>query len=298
MVAGKLEAARLASGMSRRELEARTGQTVTAQVIAEYERGEAMLGSKALIALASALDVPIDVLLADDDLVLERIEFGDKKTIGRQLKARVEVTVRQRLHRYLIVEGLLGLPRGDWDRQREAPYSVAGDPAEAERAAHRLRNAWGLGADPIPNLVELLEERGIKVLLADIDGIGAITVRVSREGQPLAPVLLVDSTRTGERRRFAVARQLGRLVMDVAKGVDEETAAHRFAGSFLIPAEAHSAEIRAHRSVLAPERPTRFMRLCFRALAEGVIGESRAAELLGVTVRELDGRMRGDATPL
>jgi hypothetical protein len=39
------------------------------------------------------------------------------------------------------------------------------------------------------------------------------------------------------------------------------------------------------------EEPRRFERLCYRALAEGVIGESRAAELLGITARELDARL-------
>jgi len=37
-----------------------------------------------------------------------------------------------------------------------------------------------------------------------------------------------------------------------------------------------------------PERPDRFRRLCFRAVAEGAVSESKAAELLGVSVRELD----------
>jgi hypothetical protein len=39
------------------------------------------------------------------------------------------------------------------------------------------------------------------------------------------------------------------------------------------------------------EEPKRFERLCYRALAEHVIGESRAAELLGISVRELDARL-------
>lgn len=36
------------------------------------------------------------------------------------------------------------------------------------------------------------------------------------------------------------------------------------------------------------EEPMRFRRLCFRALSEGLIGEPRAAELLGMTVRGLE----------
>lgn len=39
------------------------------------------------------------------------------------------------------------------------------------------------------------------------------------------------------------------------------------------------------------EEPRRFERLCYRALAGGIIGESRAAELLGISVRELDKRL-------
>mgnify|MGYP001476162606 FL=1 len=39
------------------------------------------------------------------------------------------------------------------------------------------------------------------------------------------------------------------------------------------------------------EEPKRFERLCYRALAEGIIGEARAAEFLGISVRELDARL-------
>ena len=39
------------------------------------------------------------------------------------------------------------------------------------------------------------------------------------------------------------------------------------------------------------EKPRRFKRLCLRALAEGAISEPKAAELLGLSVRELDRRM-------
>ena len=41
------------------------------------------------------------------------------------------------------------------------------------------------------------------------------------------------------------------------------------------------------------ERPNRFNRLCLRALAEGAISESKAAELLGIGIVEVDHYMRG-----
>ncbi|MEP1930262.1 MAG: ImmA/IrrE family metallo-endopeptidase, partial [Roseibium sp.] len=39
------------------------------------------------------------------------------------------------------------------------------------------------------------------------------------------------------------------------------------------------------------EEPNRFQRLCFRALSEGLIGLSRAAELLEIRVKELEERL-------
>ena len=43
------------------------------------------------------------------------------------------------------------------------------------------------------------------------------------------------------------------------------------------------------------EQPSRFQRLCLRALAEGAISESKAAELLDVPLRDVDQYMRGTA---
>ncbi len=44
------------------------------------------------------------------------------------------------------------------------------------------------------------------------------------------------------------------------------------------------------------EEPKRFERLTFRALAEGAISESKAAELLGLSVRDLNRRMEEPPT--
>ena len=45
--------------------------------------------------------------------------------------------------------------------------------------------------------------------------------------------------------------------------------------------------------LLPPEVPQRMERLCLRAVAEGAISEARAAELLNISVRELDRRLMG-----
>ena len=167
MNAGRLKVARAASGMSLRALEKKIDRVVSAQAIGKYERGEAMPGSKTLIALVRALEVSVDYLLADDGVTLEGVEFRKKVLASRKAEARVQAKLLHDLERYLLIEELLGLPSVNWDRPKQAPYPVADDVLEADQAARNLRNGWGLGTDPISHLVELVEGRGIKVLMID-----------------------------------------------------------------------------------------------------------------------------------
>ena len=347
MIGRRLKVARAAAGLSLRSLEARIGGRVTAQAISKYERDESVPGSEVLIALADALGVSVDYLTGDPEVVLEGIEFRKKKITSRREEAQVEGQVAHLLERYLTVETLLGLPSVAWDRPRDAPYPIH-DVYEAEYAARGLRLDWKLGIDPIPNVVELLEERGIKVLAIDLADIDGLTARARRGGADVVSVIVVNRHVWGERQRFTLAHELGHMVLRAAAGVDAEKAAHRFAGAFLMPAEVLRAEVGAHRSSIGwnelfglkllfgvsvqaltvrcrdlgifggmlyqqlfrdisrrgwrrppyeepgamdVEEPRRFERLCHRAFAERAISDAKAAELLGVPVRELHRRM-------
>ncbi len=347
MIGNRLKIARGAAGLSLRELQAKIGNLVTAQAIGKYERNEAMPGSDVLVGLAQALDVSEDYLLDDENLVLEDVEFRKKDVSSKRHESQIRAKTLDLLGRYLAVEELLAMPSVNWNKPREAPYPVR-EMGDAESAARRLREAWGLGLDPIPDLFELLEEQGIKTLALDQDGIDGLSSRVRRPGHEPVPVIVVNQGDWGERQRFTLAHELGHLVMDVAPSLNEEKAAHRFAGAFLMPDEALWREIGKHRSsigwgelfqfkvlfgvsvqaltyrckdlgifpdalfrglfeefkrqgwrdppykephALPSERPKRFERLCYRALAEDAISDSRAAELLGISVHILTQRM-------
>ena len=160
MIGQRLKLSRTAAGVSLRGLEERIGNRVTAQAIGKYERDESMPSSGILIALADALSVPVDYLVGNQEMALEAVEFRRKKITSKREEAQVEAKVLHMLERYLMVEEFLGLTSVNWDKPRDAPYPIVSDPGEADLAAHRLRSYWGLGLDPIPNLVELMEERG------------------------------------------------------------------------------------------------------------------------------------------
>ena len=256
------------------------------------------------------------------------------------------------MERYVALRELLDLPSDEWDQPPGSPYPVAGDLATADLAALSLRAHWGLGCNPIPSMVELLEETGIKVIAFDLDASDGLIAHARRDGNRIASVIVVNRGHSGERQRFTLARELGRLVLSVDAGADADTAAHRFAGAFLMPADVLRRAIGSRRTSiawnelfrlkrtfgvsvqalvrrcrdlgiiddalfgrlyrdmsgfgwrsppyadpepLAPERPSRFERLCSRAVAENVISDPKAAELLGTSVRELHERMERTA---
>src|SRR5258708_19404277 len=151
MIGQRLKMARAASGFSLRELEARIDNLVTAQAIGKYERNEDIPSSGVLRALASALKVSEDYLLAADELVLDGVEFRKKEIASKREEAFVEGQTLHLLERYLAIEDALGLASVVWDRPREAPYPV-GAVADAENAAPAAPTPWGLGIDSIFHL--------------------------------------------------------------------------------------------------------------------------------------------------
>lgn len=341
----------MSAGLSLRSLAERIDNRVTPQAISKYERNQAFPSLPVLRVLAEAVGVSVGYLTSDQDMVLEAVEFRRKRVTGSREEAQIQAMVLHLLDRYLMVEDVLHLPTAAWDMPRQAPYPVLEDPSEAEHAARALRNHWGLGDGPIPSMVELLEDHGIKVLSVASERIDGLTARVHRQRgdeRPI-PVVVVNSEDWGERQRFTMGHELGHMVMEVRPEVDEERAAHRFAGAFLMPPEMLRAEIGRRRQgigwrelfelkqvfgvsvqalayrcrdlgifspvllrklfrefsrhgwrsppyeeplAMPPEHPKRFERLCYRAVAEDAIPRPEVADLLGITVDELNRRMR------
>ena len=74
----------------------------------------------------------------------------------------MEGEVLDHVDRYLQVEEILGITTTGHDDPDGAPFRIS-NLDDAERAAMSVRSAWNLGGGPIPDMTELLEERGIKV---------------------------------------------------------------------------------------------------------------------------------------
>ena len=247
MLSERLKLARKRSGLSLRALSSRMEGIVSAQAIGKYERGEMMPSSTVAIALAKALDVSMSYLLSPSNISLESVEFRKLASTKASERAAVEGQVLDHVDRYLQVEELLGIASSIWEEPGSAPYGI--DAVEdADRAAVSVRNAWNLGGGPIPDMTELLEERGIKVFKLSLPrAVDGLTCYVHRADGEDVPVVVCSTDKSIERQRFTIAHELGHMVMDIPSGVPEEKACHRFAGAFLAPQEELMREVGRRR---------------------------------------------------
>jgi Zn-dependent peptidase ImmA (M78 family)/DNA-binding XRE family transcriptional regulator len=237
----RLKMARRMAGLSQRALAEKVGLSHAA--ISKYERGEDAPSSPVLLRLVEALGVGPDFVLRASEVTLTAPAYRHHTRLGAKAKTALEARIQDRVERFLEAESLFP--------ERQRPGRRAGLPerrvrslAAVERAAEALRDAWRLGRDAIPNLTELLEERGVKVIAVEgLEGFDAVTFWADDE----RPVIAVSSDVPGDRQRFNLGHELGHLVMKVSGDLDEEPAAHRFAGAFLVPRETALAVLGPHR---------------------------------------------------
>jgi len=113
---------------------------------------------------------------------------------------------------------------------------------EIEEIAVGLRKHWDMGLGPIPNVVRLLESKGL-LILPLIDATHKVDAYSTWRGND--PCILISYQKTAGRIRFDVCHELGHLVMheDLAAGdTMAERQANKFAGAFLAPKESFLEE--------------------------------------------------------
>jgi Zn-dependent peptidase ImmA (M78 family)/DNA-binding XRE family transcriptional regulator len=355
MIGERIHRARKSTGQSLRALAEDAGISHT--TLNKYEHGTQVPGSRQLAALARALDVRTEYLLRPTSVELGPVEYRASRLPAR-VRARIHSEVLDQLERW---HELLDLfPTAvvpPFTRPEGLPDEVA-DYDALETVADRLRSAWRLGEDPVPDLIDAVESQGILVVQTELEEAHRFNGLSATAGEGLArPVIVVDAGWPGDRQRFTLAHELGHLVLEgrLSADLDVEKACNRFAGAFLLPASAARQALGAHRQTLEPqelgllkaeyglsmqgclfralqagiisswaqqalfrefsrrgwrkqepgpalppERTVRFRQLVYHALAEDFIGESKAAELLNLSVSRFhkERRMEGtDADP-
>lgn len=231
--AQRLTQARKMRGLSLRALAEKLEGQVSHNALHKYERGQMMPDSEVLSAVADALDQDLDFFFRPQALELEEVRFRKVSRLGVKEEKAIRERATDYFERCREIDQIIGLPLGF--KNPLAGFRIK-KPEDIEAAADRVRAGWKLGEDPLPNVVEMLEGKGIFVFEVEapeaFDGFSG-----HADGQPVV-VLAAWLSKDLPRKRFTALHEIGHVLMEFEKGMaarEQERACHRFAGAMLVP---------------------------------------------------------------
>ncbi|CAM3444742.1 HTH cro/C1-type domain-containing protein [Deinococcus saxicola] len=238
-------------GLTQTELGDRLG--VTRQTVAVWERGERLPSFGQISRIADALNVPVDLFIkpTEGDPITLLFRADDSAALTAALKAQIQVQVED----YVGLEEELGetpaLPPA-W------PLDTY-DEAKAERIARELRDFLGVEDAPLGDVINLMEDKGFKVILtslpAGVSGFSAYT-------EEWGGVIVVNADKPVERQYFTALHELAHLVChrkDYQSGNvpgvrdPREKIANHVAGGMLLSRETMERELRGFQHQWLPE---------------------------------------------
>ena len=268
------------NGFSLQDLSDAIGNRLNKQLIQRLETGEAKPDSEIISLLGNALKVTSDYFFRDAMVSLEDLTFRKLKKLPVKEQEKVKAQTVDFLERYLELEDMLGLNNHIPFKPKGHKVNNAGD---AETAAIQLRKHLKLGEDPLPDVIEMLEENNIKVFLLDADKSfsGMSTIIKNRIGvivlnqNPEIPLV---------RRRFSALHELAHLYLDLSAFSEKEyeKLCDRFAAAMLLPASRIKEHLGEKRTnivmrelyIIAGQYGISLAAIAYRALNLGIITPS------------------------
>jgi len=226
----RLKSARQQAGLSLRDLTTRLNNKISRQSISQYENGAMRPSHTNLLRLCAALNVSVEYFNRPV-IELTEIEFRELEKLPVKERQKIEATAADFLGRFLELEDLLG---AEIRFENPLANNLITSFEDVEQVAIELRTKWGLGENPIPNIVELLEEKGIKVCEVEADDAFTGMAATAQEGIHLI-VLNCAEYVSIDRKRFTALHELAHILLAFDKGVDKELACHYFAKAMLFP---------------------------------------------------------------
>jgi len=233
----RLKLARKMAGMSLQDLSDKLGNMVSKQSINKYEQGLMNPTSEVLLAISKVLNVKPDYFLKKNTLELKEISFRKKSSMPKKVEESIIEKSRDYVERFFEIESIFNIKPKFRNPLKQI---IINDKNAVEIAANKLRGAWELGHGPISSIVEMLELKGVKVLLIDSeDEIDGLSFFASNEN----PVVVVNRKfKSIERIRFTIIHELAHLLLEFENHIKSdpkqiEKLCHFFSSCFLIPKE-------------------------------------------------------------
>ncbi len=227
----RLKNARIMKGLSMDELCSSMGNVVSKMTISKYENGLLAPNSGIVIALSKALNQPIDYFFRPFSVQVESVKFRKKSSLPQKKENSLRETIADLMERYINIEEICS----DSIEKNPIPQIKASSAEDVKAAAAAVRKEWKLGLSGIVNVIDLLENHGIKVIEIDasntFDGMSSLVNEKFH-------VVILNKSFSVERKRFTALHELGHLVLRFPKTIDpkiEESFCHLFASEMLLP---------------------------------------------------------------
>jgi Zn-dependent peptidase ImmA (M78 family)/transcriptional regulator with XRE-family HTH domain len=251
----RLREAREARGLTAVSLAELVG--VTPQAVSQYEHDTASPSPDRAYLLAAKLNVPMEFLLATPRDAADRVVFYRSRaaaTKAERIKAARRLAWLEDIVSY--VDEQVVLPAANVPELRPVSARfVPTPPGAIEDLASELRRTWALGDGPAPNVVLLLESKGVVVTRGVIEA-QTIDAFSSWSRQTPHPCVFLGADKdSAVRSRFDAAHELGHLMLHTGLGDEDldasrrlkavEEEAHAFARAFLLPASGFLRDLQA-----------------------------------------------------
>jgi len=246
----RFKSARLMKGFSLQDLADALDNQLSRQALHRYEKGEVIPDNEKINLLSRALNVNPDYFFRSTKVELGEIEFRKLNNMPQKEASIIKEITKEKLSRYLELEEILGLPTEFEDYLKD--FETITTYEQVNRAAELLREKWGLGKSPIFNIVELLEDKNIKVIDLKVnDDFDGLQTRVNDS----IPVIAYNANKINkpDRIRFTLLHEMAHLFLKFGNVTDKqkETLCHQFAGAMLLPEVSIKAELGEHRNKLS-----------------------------------------------
>lgn len=242
----RIKSARMLAGLSLRELSNALKGLVSHNAISKYEKGEMMPDSKVLIALSKVLDVKTDYFIRPQTVEISKIEFRKKSSLTVKKTNAIKENIKDNIERYIELETFLNFENAFNNPIKDMVIENAED---VENAVKELLHKWDLGINALPNVIEMLEDKDIKVVEIDADEkFDGLSGWANQD----IPIIVINQNFTVERKRFTALHELGHLLLSINNEAfthkEIERFCHQFAGAMLLPKETMFNELGKKRS--------------------------------------------------
>jgi len=230
IVAYRIKNARKLKGLSQQDVADEL--QISKQMVSKYEKGISMPSSSKLLKLSRLFGLKIDYFFNSFKVDIGEVNFRKKSSFPMKKQNSLKEQIKINLENYLWIEDTLSI---DYTFKNIIENISINNINDIEKAVLKLRTEWNIGTDPIHNIIQLLEDKEIKVIeLFDTDDkFDGLATYVNNK----YPVIVVNGNFPVERKRFTLLHELGHLLLNLpdCEINEEENFCNKFASEFLLP---------------------------------------------------------------